>query len=429
MSRFITGFSEARPVKFNQKLNLDLPLVSLRQALQPIEPYITKVQDHAAIALEHCHYPSEHDLSRDESAAIYLYSMETKPDVFYKLLNRILRSCNAAAVEPWRSYLKILTMGLGKLPSLQAAIWRGGPAEEANLFKKGQRLYWPSLTSCSLSLSITKNFMEPSGTLFMIEATDSKDISKYTRYPKEEETLLPPGTNLIVVSNSLELHAGLQVVHLKQISSAAVILIGISGPSGCSRHVYADHLVQRLNSPFHPLLLKSFWRIKIEVKHPKFGSISSRELPECHDIEAFAAALREIRVNAQVESDYLKRREDVPLKLPMIIVVDGFLIFGLTDEITSMFDIRIFIEADQKACRLGRYRRDYKISSDVTNERAVIPSQWQQWYDEDVWYEYLKRREGQIKHAGRVFQDIHGDERDFPARDQYIDECLRRISQ
>jgi hypothetical protein len=52
------------------------PLLPLRQALEPIVPQIQELDHFIKIAKNECHFPSEHDLTRDESAAIYLYTMD-----------------------------------------------------------------------------------------------------------------------------------------------------------------------------------------------------------------------------------------------------------------------------------------------------------------------------------------------------------------
>ena len=263
----------------------------------------------------------------------------------------------------------------------------------------------------------------------MIEVTSLKDISKYAIFPHEKEILLAPGTVLTVVSNALQIR-DVQMVHLREITkNKLVILVGIAGPSGCSRHLYAEYLAQRLNSPFEPLLMKKFWRQKVPIKHPKLGLVSSGELPESHDVQAFAMTLRQLRSNPTQASLYLQRRPGVQFGKQIIVVVDGLLTFGCTDEITSMFDIRIFIDGDKAKCRLERYRRDQKITANVKNENINMPMEWQHHYDNIIWYEYLKRREGQMKHAGKVFQDSYADERDFPMRDAYIDQCLKELRQ
>jgi hypothetical protein len=58
------------------------PLVSLEQALEPILPRIDQLDRSIKEAKKFCHYPSEHGLTRDESAAIFLYTIEGSDNCF-----------------------------------------------------------------------------------------------------------------------------------------------------------------------------------------------------------------------------------------------------------------------------------------------------------------------------------------------------------
>ena len=59
-------------------------LVPLETALKPIETQIRQLPHYIKVAKQYCHYPSEHDLSKDESAAIYIYSMEWGDTTLYR---------------------------------------------------------------------------------------------------------------------------------------------------------------------------------------------------------------------------------------------------------------------------------------------------------------------------------------------------------
>jgi hypothetical protein len=52
------------------------PLVSLQKALEPISSQIDQIDRFRKVATNECHFPSEHGLTRDESAAVFLYTME-----------------------------------------------------------------------------------------------------------------------------------------------------------------------------------------------------------------------------------------------------------------------------------------------------------------------------------------------------------------
>jgi hypothetical protein len=51
-------------------------LLSLQKALEPILPRSDQLDSFVKIAKNECHFPSEHGLTRHESAAVFLYTME-----------------------------------------------------------------------------------------------------------------------------------------------------------------------------------------------------------------------------------------------------------------------------------------------------------------------------------------------------------------
>ena len=195
-------------------------LVSLEEALKPIESIIDELNRSIEVAKKYCTYPSEHDLTRDESAAIYLYTMEGGENSFYKILNEALRSENRAALRPWFSYLKLLDVALKKLPIVRGNIWRGVPGDISEKFTKGQVLTWWGISSCSQEMDVVQGFLDPNGssTLFMIEAINGKDASKYSYFSNENEVILGLGTELKVKGNKLKHHGGLNIVHLVELN-------------------------------------------------------------------------------------------------------------------------------------------------------------------------------------------------------------------
>ncbi|CAF1192806.1 unnamed protein product [Didymodactylos carnosus] len=232
------------------------PLVPLEKALEPILSRIDQLDRSIKAAKKHCHYPSEHDLTRDESAALYLYTMEGGDNSFYRVLNQALRLEDRRLVKPWFSYLKLFDTALSKLPTERRNIWRGVPSDITKNFKKNQELHWWAVSSCSLSMDVIKDFLsrDTISTLFLIQAVNGKNITGYTNYPNENEVLLGPGTHLRVESIALD-HAGaLHVVHLAEVNDdsdtqlpsamAAVYITPKSSNEGASGE-YKIHFLTR----------------------------------------------------------------------------------------------------------------------------------------------------------------------------------------
>ena len=194
-------------------------LLPLRKAIEPISSQIDQLDRFCKIAINECHFPSEHDLTRDESAAIFLYTMEWDENSFYQVLNRTLRAENRSSLKPWFAFLKLFDTALQKLPTVRKNLWRGVPKDIAKNFKKGDEFTWWTISSCSTSVDLIKDFLGPNSTLFLIEAVNGKDVRGYTNFVNENEVILCPGTRLRVVSNPLD-QSSMHVVHLQEVSNA-----------------------------------------------------------------------------------------------------------------------------------------------------------------------------------------------------------------
>ena len=194
-------------------------LLSLEKALESLVTQIDELPRYIKIAKRHCHHPSEHGLTQDESAAIYIYTMEWDETSLYRVLNNALRSENREELKIWFPYLKLFDTALNKLPTVREVLWRGVPLDIGKNFSKNQLVTWWSINSCSSSVNVIKTFLmtKQDCTLFLIEAKNGKKVSGYTVYENEEEVILTIGTQLRVKSNSLEHASGLHVVHLIEI--------------------------------------------------------------------------------------------------------------------------------------------------------------------------------------------------------------------
>ncbi|CAF4931851.1 unnamed protein product, partial [Rotaria sp. Silwood1] len=119
-------------------------LLSLEHALEPIVPRIDHLHQYIKEALEKCHFPSEHNLTHDESASIYLYTMEWGAHSLYQLLNKDLRSEDPSALTPWANYLKLFEIALTKLPKEKKRLWCGTKDNVKQNFVKGSEIIWRS---------------------------------------------------------------------------------------------------------------------------------------------------------------------------------------------------------------------------------------------------------------------------------------------
>ncbi|CAF1038836.1 unnamed protein product [Rotaria magnacalcarata] len=173
-------------------------LVSIEKALEPIVPHIDQLLYYIKIAKKHCHFPSEHGLTQDQSAAVYIYTME------------------------WgRCCIVWFDTALDKLPTIKEVVWRGVPIDIGKNFTKNQIVTWWSVNSCSSSPNVIKDFLgdNKKSTLFLIEAINGKNVSGYTEYESEDEVILQMGTEFHVKSDPLDQSNGSYVVHLIEIGN------------------------------------------------------------------------------------------------------------------------------------------------------------------------------------------------------------------
>ncbi|CAF1155524.1 unnamed protein product [Adineta steineri] len=196
-------------------------LLSLEDAMKELQDFLIEINRFVKLAKKYCTYPNDYNLTKDESAAIYIYTMEMTDDSsVYRVLNQTLRLEDRSKVRPWFGYLKLLDSATSKLPRFKGIIYRGIDKDVTMKFKKGQRITWWSISSCSTSINVISSFLHKtsSSTLFNIECLNGKSISSYTCYPNENEVILMPGTMFEVVSDPLSHHGGLNIIHLKEIS-------------------------------------------------------------------------------------------------------------------------------------------------------------------------------------------------------------------
>lgn len=190
------------------------PMITLRQALMKIAGDGAPFKEELNAGCEEAEAradlllrlgPDEYNLTRDEIAAIHLYTQE----VLYKSLNRALWSTDPGAVRPYWAYLKLLQHALFKLPKCTTGvIYRGikdpyEPITEQNMIARAAasggsgELVWWGFSSCSTDLQAVKTFFGDTGyrVLYTIEnGSAARDVSKYSKFPDEAEVLLPFGS-------------------------------------------------------------------------------------------------------------------------------------------------------------------------------------------------------------------------------------------
>ena len=204
----------------------DLPVPSFASALAPLIGKLPKVEPNVGQLAKmawrkagsiQSQFPS---LSRDECAAITLYTMEDIPRERspYYVMNAALREKNRQVVKPWRDFVWLMLHALRKLPPSKARIVvRGsrGTASQLGIssLTEGTEVQWSAFSSTATKVDVMAIFLDDpdeenadtSGprTMIHLELTEpiGRDVSAFSLHPGECEVLLPPNICFEVVSH------------------------------------------------------------------------------------------------------------------------------------------------------------------------------------------------------------------------------------
>ena len=207
----------------------DTPLVPLVDAVKPLITQLPRIEKYVDVAKLRCADIPPDGLTVDESASIMLYTMEWTPreQCLYFALNTALRDVDRNKLKPWFSYLKLVLTALFRLPSVSRTVYRGVTRDLSGDYTKGEIVTWWALSSCTSSLEVLKKdqFLGKTGTrtLFAIECTSGKDISRHSYYRRENEVLLLPARQLEVIS-CLEPATDLHMIQLQESESSMLVL-------------------------------------------------------------------------------------------------------------------------------------------------------------------------------------------------------------
>jgi hypothetical protein len=180
-----------------------------KKVLTKLPAYVSSVKKRVTQMMEE--ETESLNLSIDERAAIYLYTMEFPPlpDVnvngsIYFLMNKYLRDQNRAALKPFLKYLKLLLSALHKLPAVKNKVCRGVKEDIAAAMKSKEKkeITWNSFSSTTLNSKTLDNpaFLGTNGSraLFFIDCKSGRNISTLSACPSEDEILLFPCTSFKV---------------------------------------------------------------------------------------------------------------------------------------------------------------------------------------------------------------------------------------
>ncbi|CAF0802316.1 unnamed protein product [Didymodactylos carnosus] len=221
-SRFVANLQEEPKQMLTPIIGYEKePLLPLEEACEPLNTILKDLPQQIWVAKQNCKEPSD-GLTQDESAAIYLYTMEwsVSKESLYSILNCALRQADRGNLIPWFRYLKLLFTALYKLPSeSHRTVWRGVNADISSDYSHGDKKVWWSLSSCTSTLKILElpQYLGKSGvrTLFSIETSNGKSIRAHSYFKTVDEILLLPGSYFHVAS-VVSPADGPHIIHLKE---------------------------------------------------------------------------------------------------------------------------------------------------------------------------------------------------------------------
>ncbi|CAF4751843.1 unnamed protein product [Rotaria socialis] len=184
----------------------NMPLVSLEDATLALQNIIPDIKDMVCTAKMNCRKPGD-NLTSDQSASIMLLNMNSlaRENSFRYFLNEALRSNSEQQLKPWFLYLKLLFDGLSKINSKRCTVHRGVNANMLAQYPAEFVFVLSKFMSCTekfKTLDDEHGFINTgTRTLFSIECSSGKDISKHSFNCTDDEILLLPGTQFQVHSS------------------------------------------------------------------------------------------------------------------------------------------------------------------------------------------------------------------------------------
>lgn len=177
--------------------------VTLEKTLAPFQGKIKNLSTKIRKAKQRFGAESAHGLSRDEAAAIHIWSDETEAGSISEHLRDALESANGDEIKIWCPYLRLLYAGVKKCPDAETDVWQGIPYNESwdNKLRSSSILLYTYFGSAALSeVDVCERLKTKGGSEKMIivkyDQSLAKNVSNYSA-DQADKTILKPGLVLL----------------------------------------------------------------------------------------------------------------------------------------------------------------------------------------------------------------------------------------
>jgi hypothetical protein len=164
------------------------PVLSLIVACQPLHDLVEHLASAIKFAMKHAVKHTQ-DLSKDESASIYLFTLKWPSSSlsFSTILNQALQNSDRRLRKPWLPYLNLFLTALLKLPDFNGTVWYCVKENLSEHYKDGEKRVWWTATSCTSSLTSLDWESNDPCTVFSIETSQGKYISNYSYFRSNDD--------------------------------------------------------------------------------------------------------------------------------------------------------------------------------------------------------------------------------------------------
>ncbi|CAF3244854.1 unnamed protein product [Rotaria sp. Silwood2] len=194
--------------------------ITLEEAVEPLRKIIPHLNQYIQEAKRNFNINSSDSLTIDESAALYLYTMDSGDQILSRLFNQALRCKYQTDLKTyWFKYLELIYSALSKLSSVSGYVYQGIPTEIKENYSKNKIITWWGITSCTpIPDNIVVSLLGKNSTLLNILVLNGKDISAYSCNKNRNEIVILPGTRLHVNDVSYNNNLGINEIDLEEIA-------------------------------------------------------------------------------------------------------------------------------------------------------------------------------------------------------------------